>query len=393
MKIAIAHDFLFQYGGAEKVVEKWLEMYPNAVIYTSFLIPEKFNSSPVFVKAIADGRIKTTFVQKFFELSWATKFQKHLFWLYPLAMKTHKLIGYDTVLISSTDCGKQIQIEGKPKILHYCHSPVRYLHGLTTEVDHNQLSKIQRFVISLVKPFLRKLDLGAMKYLQSKNAILVANSNFIKDTIKAVYGQTSTVVYPPIETKVFANNPRNPSGEEFYLSHGRISFHKRIDLAILACLERGARLKIEGISARAEEMEQLQKIVVDWERENPNQISKIEFLGRTSDEVYFENLKHCKAFLFPGKEDFGIAPVEVLAAGVPVIAYKAGGALEYVVDITDKNTVGGNGVFFAEQTQTSLQTAISEFELVQNWDEQFIRNSAIAFDTKTFENQIKNLTA
>lgn len=115
MKVAIVHDFFFQYGGAEKVVEKWLEMYPNSQIYTSFFIPEKFASSEILTRFNEKKRIKTTIINKFF--NWQinsskpfTRFQKHLFWLYPILMRFVKVQNYDLVLISSTDCAKQVQI-------------------------------------------------------------------------------------------------------------------------------------------------------------------------------------------------------------------------------------------------------------------------------------------
>ena len=128
MKVAIVHDYLFQFGGAEKVVEVWLEMYPGADVFTSFFVPAKFESSDTITKAYKNGKIHTSLTQHIFKFKALKRFQKHFFWLYPLAMRLVKVSDYDLVLISSTDCGKQIQLKNNHRIIHYCHSPTRYLH-------------------------------------------------------------------------------------------------------------------------------------------------------------------------------------------------------------------------------------------------------------------------
>ncbi len=380
MKVAIVHDYLFQFGGAEKVVEAWLDMYPQAEIYTSFFVPEKFNTSESITKAYTENRIYTSIAQCIFSFRFMHRFQKHFFWLYPLVMRLVKVQGCDIVLTSSTDCGKQIQLKNNKKIIHYCHSPTRYLHGLTTEADHNSLNTIYKIFIPLFIPFLRWLDLRAVKNLNALETVWLANSEFIKTTIKQVYLTDSTVVYPPIELDKFLNLKRTGGGD-FYLCHGRISFHKRIDLAIVACLELGKKLKISGTAGFQKQMDDLVKLVTDYEKKHPEKKGLIEFLGRTSDEQYFDLINHCKGFLFPGKEDFGIAPIEILAAGVPVIAYQSGGALEYVKESL-------NGVFFPDQTVDSLIMGIQRFEQVTNWNTEQIRESSLPFSLAVFRQKI-----
>lgn len=402
-KIAVLHDFCFQYGGAEKVVEKFLEMYPEADLITPIFIPSKFKSSEIFTNLFNSKRIKTTWLNSVF--NWNNglllKYFKHFFWLYPLVMKFVVLRDYDLILISSTDCGKQIRFNNSPKILHYCHTPTRYLHGLTDSESY-QIGVLQKLLLSIFVFLLRPLDLSAVRYLNSKNCIWVANSVFIQGLIKNIYGTDSTVVYPPIEVikhlDIKRSNPSLRSENEirvvqsdgliknnnFYLCHGRISFHKRIDLAIKACLELDLNLKISGTSGLPQDMVDLQKIIDDYEKEFPNKKGLIELLGRTSDEQVLDLITNCKGFIFPGKEDFGIAPVEMLSAGVPLLAYKAGGALEYVED-------GVNGVFFTEQTVESLKEGILNFEKISSWDINKIKNSAKKFDEQIFIEKIAGL--
>ncbi|MBC7471926.1 MAG: glycosyltransferase [candidate division SR1 bacterium] len=392
MKTVIVHDFLFQYGGAEKVVEKWLEMYPDAIIYTSFCIPEKFQSSTTFSKAFDENRIITSFAQRIFDIknqnggSKFIRFQKHFFWLYPLSMRSIKIKNAGLVLISSTDCAKQVRLQNCNKVIHYCHSPTRYLNGLTTDTEHATLSLAYKLLLPLFTWWLKILDHDAVKYLNNQNTIWVANSKYIQKTIKNVYHTRSEVIYPPIELNKFLDNPRLKNKKEFYLCHGRISFHKRLDLAIETCLKLGKKLKISGTSALDKQTEDLKKIVSDYNTTHPESVGLIEFLGRTSDEEVLELMSECKAFLFPGKEDFGIAPIEMLAAGVPIIAYEDGGALEYVQN-------GINGVFFDEQSIKSMVKAIENFEASFIENTQNIRKTTLPFDESKFRNSINDVVA
>ncbi len=387
MRVAIVHDYLFQYGGAEKVVEKWMEMYPEADIYTCLFTSEKFKSSKLYNQANAENRIKTTWLQNIFKHNFALKFFKHFFWLYPIVMSFWKVKNYDLVLISSTYCAKNVRYENCPKIIHYCHSPTRFLHGLITETDHKSLNFVYRTFIPIFTFWLKWMDLKAVEYLNKNGCKWVANAKFIQTLIREVYHTDSVVIYPPIETQNFWEVDRKMSemGDEFYLCHGRISFHKRIDLAIAACLRLGKKLKIGGAAGFQKEMDDLVKIVTDFESKNPDKKGLVEFLGRTTDEQYLDLLASCKSFLFPGKEDSGMTPIEVLAAGVPVIAYQAGGALEYIQD-------DQNGIFFPHQEVDSLVEAILKFESKKDWDLQKIKESSIPFSAENFVSEFNKLT-
>ncbi len=392
-RVAIVHDFLFQNGGAEKVVDSLLEIYPSADVYTSFSTPEKFQSAINIKKAFDEKRVFNTVIQTLYNLKFKNqrvlaKFQKHLFWLYPVLMRLTTIKNYDLVIISSTDCAKQVRFRNCPKIIHYCHSPTRYLNGLVTEADHKSLPYLYRILIPIFKFFLKPLDQKAARYLNSVGCIWVANSIFIQQTIKQIYNTDSVVIYPPIELEKFLPLIRKISiTEPFFLCHGRISFHKRLDLAIGACLELGIKLKISGVSGMIEQMNDLKNQVDDYVSKNPEKAGLVEFLGRTSEKQYFNLLETCSAFLFPGKEDFGITPIEVLASGVTVIAFGEGGALEYI-----KN--GENGVLFKEQTINSLKNAILKFQELDktnNWKIDKIKNSSKDFSTEKFQLDIQRL--
>lgn len=383
MRIAIVHDYLHQAGGAEKLVEKWLSMYPGADVYTSAYTPSKFENWKEIAKAGEENRIKTTWAN--FLIERFPQFFKHLFWLYSLVMCWVVVKDYDLVIISSTYCAKNIRVENCKKIVHYIHSPTRFLHGLVTETDHQTLSTAYKIMIPFFKWWLRILDLRAINYLEEQDTLTMTNSKNIQATVKDVYGIDSQVLYPPVEIEGFKNiHRRTTFGERaFYLCHGRVSFHKRLDLAIQACQQMGRRLKISGTSALPKEMDELKKIVRDYEEEHPESKGLIEFLGRTTDEQVSELVSTCKAFIFPGKEDFGIAPIEMLAGGVPLIAYQDGGALEYVQD-------GVNGIFFPEQTVGSLIAAIKRQEN-SKFNVPTIRKSADRFGSEYFEQEFRKV--
>jgi len=382
-KVTIVHDYLHQFGGAEKVVEAWLKIYPRATVFSTIFTPETFKNSKVLTKAYQEGRIKTTFLQWFLPVF--KKFFKHFFWLYPIVMSFYRVKNQDLVIISATYCGKNIKLKNCPNSVFYCNTPTRFLHGLMTEVDRKTLPTFYLALINLVNPILKKLDLRAVKYLHKQKVKFISNSKNIQDLFKKIYGFNSEVVYPPVETKKFLKLKPSPTSfddNSFYFSFGRISFHKRIDLAIKACQKLKRPLIVAGASAFQAEMDKLQFLIDDFEKNNPHFKDKIKLVGRISDQDLQNYLKICRGFLFPGREDFGIAPVEVLASGKPVIAYGSGGALEYIKE--EKN-----GFLFPEQTVDNLCKTILKFEQKKNWDIDQIKKTCIDFDTLVFEKKFR----
>jgi glycosyltransferase involved in cell wall biosynthesis len=378
-KVAIVHDYLHQFGGAEKCVQSWLKAFPEAVVYTTIFTPEKFQNSPEFNKAHKEGRIKTTWLQYF--IPFFIKYFKHFFWLYPLVMSFVKIKNQDLLIISATYCGKNIKFENCKKTIFYCYTPTRFLHGLMTEVDRQTINPILRKILPIIEKPLKYLDLKAVQGLKQKKVKFWTISKYIQTITKQIYKADSDVVYPPVELDKFLNIEKKQENQEpFYFSFGRISFHKRIDLIIKACLELERELIIAGTTALELEMVKLKKIITDFKKEKPDKKVKIEFVGRISDEELNRYLAKARAFLFPGKEDFGIAPIEALASGLPVIAYKAGGALEYIKE-------NQNGIFFQEQEVESLKQAILKFEELEKkqiFKPEKIKNSAKKFSQEVF---------
>ncbi|MGL4759326.1 MAG: glycosyltransferase [Patescibacteria group bacterium] len=382
MKTAIIHDYFIQNGGAENVIESILKLYPESDIYTSVFIADNFKYNSRISHSFNTNKVKTSFMNKFLAKgrsgSKLLKFSKHLYFLYPFAMMTLKVNGYDKVIVSSTYCGKNIRLGKNKLLIHYCHSPTRFLHGLVTEKDHSTLPFWQRIVSGLIlNPILKIFDKGAVSNLIKNNCIWIANSKFIQQTIRDVYHVDSEVIYPPVDLRKFSQIERTNESGDFYLCHGRISFHKRIDLAIKACLELNKKLFISGQSAMEDDMIRL-KSLIPKEKED-----LITFLGRTTDEELGSLVSRTRAMLFPGKEDAGIAPIELLAAGVPVIAFKSGGALEYIQD-------GINGVFFENQEVEDLKIALEKFEKIQ-FNKDLIKKSSSKFSEESFLESIEEI--
>lgn len=378
-KIAIVHDYFNQNGGAENVIESLLKLYPKADIYTSVFIPQHFVNSPILTEVYNSGRIKTTLLDKIFmkngQKTNNLKYFKHIYFLYPIFMSFLEIKNYDLVIVTSTYCAKNVKLNNNKKILHYIHSPARFLHGLLTEKDHSALPVWQKVISTVIKPPLKWLDLNGVANLVRQNTYWVSNSHFVRSMVKKAYKIDSDVIFPPVNLTKYNKITKEESLiEEYYICHGRISFHKRIDLAIEACLVLNKKLYISGTSALEIDFENLKKLVPESKKD------LIVFLGRTTDEQLEGLISKAKAMIFPGKEDAGIAPIECLAAGLPVIAYQAGGALEYVKD-------GINGIFFEKQEIDCLVEAILEFELTK-FDIQIIKDSVVEFSEESFANKI-----
>jgi glycosyltransferase involved in cell wall biosynthesis len=382
MKVAIIHDYFNQNGGAEKVVETLLEIYPNADIITSVYIPENFVNSKPINDVYLSGKVKTSFMNSIFvkdgKATKYLKYSKHLYWLYPFAMHTLQASNYDLVIVSSTYCAKNIRLKNIKKLVHYCHSPTRFLHNLITEKDHSTLPLWQRVVSKvLLNPPLYIMDMAGVNNLIKNQAIWIANSDFIKETISDVYHVSSDVIYPPVEIDKFSDVIREEIEDKFYLCHGRISFHKRLDIAILSCLDLNRKLIISGQSALDSDIDNLKALIPDEKRD------LITFLGRTDDEQLKLLVATASAMLFPGKEDAGIAPIEMLAAGLPVIAFNSGGAKEYIQDEV-------NGIFFDPQDVQHCSDAIIRFENT-SLDIQTIKGSIDKFSKQNFIKQFLDM--
>jgi glycosyltransferase involved in cell wall biosynthesis len=349
MKVALVHDYLNQMGGAERVVLAFHEMFPDAPLYTSIYDPERVD--PVFRQM----DIRTSFMQKF---PLVTKHHQPYLPFYPFAMERFDLRGYDLVLSSSSAFGKGVIT--RPGTMHicYCHTPMRWCWNYDEYVEREHLGGMARRILPFYITRLRLWDQASSMRVDH----FIANSPVVAERIHKYYRRDAVIIPPPVEASRFLFDPATQP-EDYFLIVSRLVPYKRIDLAIEACNRLHVPLIIVG-SGR--DLERLKSLA------GPT----IRFLGRLSDEEVLYYYAHCRAFLFPGEEDFGITPLEAHASGRPVVAYGAGGALASVID-------GVTGTFFHEQTADSLIAALASFD-ERLYDPQTIRNHALEFDVPRF---------
>ena len=364
MKVALIHDHLAQDGGAEKVLAVFARMFPDAKIYT--LLYEKRN-----VSHLRGHEIDTSIIQR---LPGGVRHYKWYLFFMPMAVEFFDLRAYDLVISDTSSFAKGVIT--LPDTLHlcYCHTPTRYLwsdtHQYLNELKYNKWVKK---AISLILSRLRLWDFNAAQRVDH----FIANSQMVAGRIKKYYRRDSVVIYPPVETDKFSIVDHLPSGEEAYFLAGcRLAPYKRIDLIIEAFNKLGDayRLKIFGDGIDEKRLRKLAQ-------SNP----RIEFLGRVSEEEKVKLFQNALAFINPQEEDFGITPVESMAAGRPVIAYNKGGAKETVIE-------GKTGLFFGEQTADSLAAVLRRFRN-EDFNPQAIRAHAENFSVANFQEQIEKFIA
>lgn len=352
MKIAIVHDWLTGMGGAEKVIIELHQMFPDAPIYTSVVNYD--NLEPIF----REMDIRTTFIQK---LPFSKKKYNRYLPLFPLAFEALDLQEYDVILSSTTSIGAKGVLRSSSSVhICYCNTPPRY----AWDFYHEYLAsagKLQRLFIPFLMHYLRMYD----QQSAARVDYFIANSTNVSDRIKKIYNRESTVIHPPVNTDYYQ---LSATTEDFYFIVSRLVSYKRIDLAIEACNQLNKKLVIIG---NGEELTRLKELA------GPT----VTLLGYQTDEVIRGYMQRCKAFIFPGYEDFGITPVEAMACGKPVIAFGKGGALDTV--LPDKT-----GILFEQQTVQSLVEAIFRLEN-STFDTLEIRTHAELFNRENFKNKVE----
>jgi glycosyltransferase involved in cell wall biosynthesis len=278
---------------------------------------------------------------------------------FPLAVESFDLAQYDLILSSSHLCAKGVI--PAPEALHlcYCHTPARYAWDLYP-LYASRLNPVLRLWLSAFMHWFRVWDVSASMRVDH----FVANSRFVASRIRRYYRRAATVIYPPVETQFFTPGE---TSEDYYLVVSRLTAYKRIELAVEAFKQMGSPLLIIGDGP---ERTRLQRKAA----------SNIQFLGTLPKEQVRAHMQRCRALIFPGKEDFGITPVEVQATGRPVVAFGAGGALETVVD-------GVTGVLFSEQISDAICEAVSRLSTL-NLEQDIIRKHALQFDKEIFLRRI-----
>ncbi len=356
MNVAIVHDFLVQMGGAEKVVEVLHDMFPDAPIYTSAYDREVM---PDYYRA---WDIRTSFLQRLPFKRWSHRLALPL---YALAMESFDLSEYDLVISSSSAFAKGIITQPHTTHICYMHAPMRFAWTARNYMKNERAGSGARFFLLPVLHYLRNWDVLSASRVDH----YVANSSVVAGRIRKYYSREAEIIFPPVETKRFQ---LADTVGDYYIVVSRFVPYKRIDMAIEAFNQLKLPLKVVGEGRQRKELEALA---------GPN----VEFLGRVGDSQLPRLLARAKGFLMPGEEDFGIAPVEANACGVPVIALAAGGALDTQVD-------GVTGVMFRERSAESLAAAVQCAEKIP-FNRDVIREHALQFDTAVFKTRIAKMVS
>ncbi len=354
MKVAIVHDWLVG-GGAERVVEELHALYPDAPIFTSYCSDEW--------RRKLDGKVVTGWLQ---HLGKMRKFLAlgRIWWFSRLDLSEYDLV------ISSSGNGEAKGVKTRKDAVHivYCHTPTHFYWRFYKQYLKNPgfgfFNPIARVGLRLLVRPLRSWDYKAAQ----KPDFFIANSRHIQSEIKEFYGRNSVVIHPPINIKRFQASHGSKSPRSGFVTASRQVPQKRFDLIIKACNELQLPLTVIG---RGPEHNNLLKIAGDT----------VTFRTNVTDEEMPRLFSGAEAFIFAAYEDFGVTPVEALATGTPVIAYKKGGALDYIQP-------GVNGEFFDVQSVPSLCAALQKFN-AQNYSEKTIRESAVQFSDEVFKESFK----
>lgn len=354
-KVAIVHDWLIG-GGAEKVVYELHKMFPEAPIYTSYCTDEW--------RKKLNGKVVTGYLQHFGKLRKILVLPR-IWWYGNLKFDEFDLV------ISTSGNGEAFSINTNPKTLHinYCHTPTHYYWRhyelYSTNPGFGIFNPLIRLILRLLVAPLRKWDYKAAQ----KADVVLANSTHIQKDIKTYYNRESEVLFPPVDVTRFSK--AKPPKKDFFLSLGRQVPHKKVDLVIKACNELKLPLLVVGNGPENSRLQAMAGPTITFDT------------SRVSDDKVAEYMASAKAFIFPSLEDFGIAPVEAMASGTPVIAYNAGGALDYIKP-------GVTGEFFDEQTVESLVSTLAEFQ-PKKYNPVQINEFSREFSVQNFQQNIRRI--
>lgn len=348
VRVALVHDYLNQMGGAEKVLLTLTELFPSAPIYTSIYAPNRVD------RRFRSMDIRTSFMQR---LPLVKRKHQPFLPLFPQAFERMDLRGYDLVISDSSAFAKGVVT--RPDALHvcYCHTPMRWAWNYEDYVERERLGRLARTALPPFISRLRQWDYATAARVDH----FLANSPTVAARIAKYYRREATYLPPPVETSRFHVSAEH---DDYFLVVSRLVPYKRLDLAVEACSRLHLPLRVIG-GGRDEA--RLRRIAG----------KTVRFLGRLSDEEVHAQLARCRAFIFPGEEDFGITPVEAMAAGRPVVAYGAGGALATVVD-------GVTGLYFFQQTPEALMEALAHLDTM-TFDAHVVRRHAEEFDSDRFK--------
>lgn len=364
MKVAIVHDWLVTYAGAERVLEQMIHCYPDADLFSIVdFVPEK-------ERGFLQGKVpETTFIQK---LPGASKHYRNYLPLMPMAIEQLDLSAYDLILSSSHAVAKGVLVGPDQLHICLCYSPIRYAWDLQHQYlrESNLISGPKSW---LVRYLLHKIRLWDLRTVNGVDRF-IAISQFIARRIHRVYGRDSQIIYPPVDIDAFS---LSNAKEDFYLTASRMVPYKRIDMIV------------EAFGAMPEK-----RLVVigdgpDFEKIRAKAMPNVRIMGYQPFTVLRDHMQRAKAFVFAAEEDFGIAPVEAQACGTPVIAFGKGGALETVRGVAQGDAA--TGVFFNEQSVAALCQAVDAFEHSPTIAPSTCRKNAERFSIEVFRQKFTGL--
>ncbi len=356
MRVAIVHDYLNQMGGAERVVESFHRIWPEAPIFTTIA------DRAAMPAALRDADLRVSWMQRL--PAWQRHFRAYLPF-YPLAIETMDLRGFDVIVSSSSAWAKAARPPAGAVHVCYCHTPMRWVWDYDRYVEREGFGALTRLALPPLISALRAWDVRTAQ----RPTHLVVNSRVVQERVQRCWGRSSEVLHPPVDIGRFAVGSGAGHG---YLVVSRLGHYKRIDLAVAAFTALGLPLEVIGDGPARAALEAMAGPTV-------------RFRGRVDDAGVAQALRDCRGLVFPGEEDFGITPLEANASGRPVIAYGAGGALETVRD-------GITGVLFAEQTAGALALAVQRAQSMA-WDTAVIRRHAEGFSSDGFEARFRAIVA
>ena len=337
-RVAIVYDWVDKWGGAERVLLALHEMFPEAPLYTAVYEPRLAGWAEVFPKIIAP---KIYFNHELFP------------WLIPLIFESYSFDEYDLVISVSSFAAKGIITKPHTKHVNYCLTPTRFLWS--HEEDYKEsLNPLLRFLTKPIFKYLKYWD----KIASNRPARIIAISKTGQDRIKKYYGLDSEVIHPPVNIDQYQKDFEKPVIENFFLYVGRLVAYKQVQIIVEVFNELNLPLAIIGLGKLEDKLKSIAK-------------QNIHFLGHLSDDLVAQHLQHAKGLIYFHEEDFGIVPIEAMAAGTPVLGFNKGGVTETVID-------GITGVL-----DSNLENAILRFNNI-NFDKKVIRNRAELFSKEKF---------
>ncbi len=356
MKLAIVHDYLNQMGGAEKVLLVLHDLFPDAPIYTTIYEPSLVDP------AFRSMDVRTTFMQR---LPFVHRHHQPFLPVFPFAIESIDLREHDVVLSMSSAWSKNVVTRPEQCHVSYCLTPMRFAWDPEGYLAGERVTGWQKSLLSPVLMGLRMWDVVGANRVDH----FIGISSTVNARIKKYYRRDASLIHPPVETRALAAHAAEAGDDGYFLVVARLIPYKRIDLAIEACGRLGVPLKVIGDGRDRPRLQALARSGAE-----------VEFLGWVDEQTKRRHLRRCRAFIFPAAEDFGIAPVEALASGRPVVAYAAGGALDVVEE-------GVNGLLFREPTADALAEQLQAAGQY-HWDSTAIAANAARFDTETFKTRL-----